>query len=1034
MLQLDHITKSYTTGDFTQTALNGVSIAFRDNEFVAILGPSGSGKTTMLNIVGGLDHYDTGDLIIDGTSTKQYKDGDWDAYRNNKVGFVFQSYNLIPHQNVISNVEMALTLSGVRKAEREERALAALDAVGLKEHANKKPNQLSGGQAQRVAIARALVNDPTIVLADEPTGALDSKTSVDVMNLLQDIAKDRLVIMVTHNPELAKQYATRIVEIKDGNIVGDTNPFDPATEILPEPAPMRRTAMSFFTALALSAQNLMTKKGRTIMTAFAGSIGIIGIALILSLATGANNYIHTVEEETLSEYPLQVLASGFDLSAMFSANDGSSSGSSSSSSAGSSAVATLTGAQTAEADEGDETVGVTRMMSAMVSGIGSNDLASLKEFFDANGGNIYDYARAIEYSYGITPLIYAKSPSGTWQQVNPDTATSSYTSDSYSSSYMSSLYSTNMFYQLPSNPELYQDSYELMAGTWPTSANEALLCLSSSGRISDYLLYDLGLRDISEREEMMDGVVSGTGAQVEIDQLEYTYDDLLAVSFKVVNVTDTYEYDSIYGVWKSKTEDSAFMDSVIENSADLQIVGIVKPAEGANATMLQSGVYYLTELIEQTIEASAASEIVQQQLADPEIDVLTGKPFGESDEGGLDLSQIFSVDQNTLGNAFSFNANAINMDFSALASIISQEKLEQILRDNLSDEALAELAAAATEDQELLENLSGVFTEAMNAYLAASAADETLTPETFFSPGGEGYAMLQEALGDDNPLAESAIAGALSDIMNTVVSQVADEVTAGAQQMINRLMRQLPNALRVDVDALSNSFSITMTSEDLSAIITSMMNSGRRTYENNLSAFNYAELDNPIQIDIYPKDFDAKGQIITILDNYNADAKAAGDEDRVISYTDLVGTLMSSVTTIIDVISYLLIAFVSISLVVSSIMIGIITYISVLERKKEIGVLRALGARKRDISRVFNAETVIEGLLAGLIGVGVTALLCIPIRMIVEALFDVKNVAYLPVEAAVILVALSVFLTLIAGLIPSKGAANADPVEALRSE
>ncbi|MBR3258758.1 MAG: ABC transporter ATP-binding protein, partial [Eggerthellaceae bacterium] len=572
MLQLDSITKSYTTGDFTQQALAGVSIAFRDNEFVAILGPSGSGKTTLLNIIGGLDQYDSGDLIIDGVSTKQYKDRDWDTYRNNRVGFVFQSYNLIPHQSVLANVELALTLSGVSPAERKERALKALEEVGLKDHANKRPNQLSGGQAQRVAIARALVNNPTIVLADEPTGALDSKTSVDVMNLLTEIARDRLVVMVTHNPDLADTYANRIVNLADGQIVGDTNPFDPATEPAPEPKPVRRTAMSFFTALSLSAQNLWTKKGRTIMTAFAGSIGIIGIALILALATSANNYIHSVEEETLSEYPLTITRSGFSISAMM---GGTPTESSTADDSGSEAA----GGEEAEPapTRPDDSVRVAKMLTTMVRGIGSNDLISLKAFLDANGGNIHDYARSIEYTYGITPLLFARNPAGNWQQVNPDTAVSDYTTSSLSSSYFSSLMSSDIFYCLPELPALYENDYEMVTGRWPERYDELVLVLTGSGAISDIMLYNLGLKDVAEAKALIDAIMNGENAEVSTSAGAYTYEDLLGLSFKLVNVADTYEYAELYGVWKAKADDPAFMEGIIERGDTVRIVGLVKP-------------------------------------------------------------------------------------------------------------------------------------------------------------------------------------------------------------------------------------------------------------------------------------------------------------------------------------------------------------------------------------------------------------------------------------------------------------------------
>ena len=1027
MLQLDTITKSYTTGDFTQQALAGVSIAFRDNEFVAILGPSGSGKTTLLNIIGGLDTYDSGDLIIDGVSTKQYRDRDWDTYRNNRVGFVFQSYNLIPHQSVLANVELALTLSGVSRKERKRRAMEALEAVGLKDHANKRPNQLSGGQAQRVAIARALVNDPTILLADEPTGALDSKTSVDVMDLLTHIAKDRLVIMVTHNPDLADTYANRIVNLADGQIVGDTNPFDPAAEAAPEPKPVRRTAMSFLTALSLSAQNLWTKKGRTIMTAFAGSIGIIGIALILALATGANNYIRTVEEETLSEYPLTILRSGFSFEAML----GTATGSSTSQDTGEDASAPQSGFMT---EDGEDTVRVAKMFTTMVSGVGTNDLAALKAYFDADGGNIHEYARSIEYSYGIVPLLYAQIPSGKWQQVNPDTAQSDYTTASYSSSYLTSLYTIDIYSCLPELPDLYRNDYEVVAGRWPERWDEMVIVLTGSGAISDTMLYDLGLRDVDEAKAVLEAIMNGEQVTEVSEAASYTYDDLLELTFRLVNVADTYEYDETYGVWKTMAEDAEFMQGAIDAGDIIRIVGLVKPEADAKSTMLSTGVYYLPSLISRVIERAAASEIVQQQLADPEVDVITGKRFDEPDDGAdaIDLSQIFSIDQDAFREAFSMDPDAISFSFGGLTSIISTSSIQKILQDNLTDDVIAELAAAAAADS--TNGNTSVFQDAMNAYLAASAADPDLTPEAYFGPGGAGYAMIQGATGGSSPLLEGAMAKVMSQVIDKVIAQVGNQVSRSARRTITQIMEQLPSALRIDEEALSASFHVDMSIEDLNTIIQSMMSAGMRSYDNNLKTFNYADLMNPTQINIYPKDFESKEAIIGILDAYNDDARAADEEERVITFTDIVGSLMSSVTDIIDVISYLLIAFVSISLVVSSIMIGIITYISVLERKKEIGVLRAIGARKRDISRVFNAETVIEGFIAGLLGVGITMLICIPARIIVYNMFNVPDIAYLPPVYAGILVAISVGLTLIAGLIPSTAAAKADPVVALRSE
>ena len=646
MLQLQHIHKSYTTGDFTQVALNDISVAFRDNEFVAILGPSGSGKTTLLNIVGGLDHYDYGDLIIDGISTKEYKDRDWDTFRNNRVGFVFQSYNLIPHQTILANVELALTLSGVSKEERQERAKKALEEVGLGEHINKKPSQLSGGQMQRVAIARALINDPEILLADEPTGALDSKTSVQIMDLLTEIAKDRLVVMVTHNPELAQQYATRIVNLTDGVITSDTDPFEPTEEDMRlSDKSIRKTRMSFLTALGLSFNNLMTKKGRTIMTAFAGSIGIIGIAAILALANGVNNYIANVEEETLSEYPLQIQSTGFDMTSMMVGVAGESSDSANS-----------------EEEDGADRVKVINMITNMLSSVTSNDLASLKKYFDSGQSGIEQYTSTIEYSYDVVPQIYS-SDTETIHQVNPDTSFSSLgiSSTVSSNSIMSASMSTNVFYEMPSNPNLYENQYDVKAGHWPQNYNECVLVLTSNGGISDFMLYTLGLRDSEELENMVEQFADEEEVTAPDDITDPTYEDILNVTFKLVNAADYYEYDSSYDVWRDKTDNESYMRDLIDNGEEIKIVGIVQPKEDANASMLSSGINYPASLTDHIIEQASQSEIVKDQLADSDTNVFTGKPFGEEDEGdsSFSMDSLFTIDGNALSAAFKIDESAL---------------------------------------------------------------------------------------------------------------------------------------------------------------------------------------------------------------------------------------------------------------------------------------------------------------------------------------------------------------------------------------
>lgn len=1093
MLQLQHIRKSYTTGDFTQVALNDISVAFRDNEFVAILGPSGSGKTTLLNIVGGLDHYDSGDLVIDGISTKEYKDRDWDTFRNNRVGFVFQSYNLIPHQTILANVELALTLSGVSKEERQERAKKALEEVGLGEHINKKPSQLSGGQMQRVAIARALINDPEILLADEPTGALDSKTSVQIMDLLTQIAKDRLVVMVTHNPELAQQYATRIVNLTDGVIVSDTDPFEPTEEDMRlSDKPIRKTRMSFLTALGLSFNNLMTKKGRTIMTAFAGSIGIIGIAAILALANGVNNYIANVEEETLSEYPLQIQSTGFDMTSMMvgaAGEDGSSSGD---------------GSGNSEEGDNSDRVHVINMITNMLSSVTSNDLASLKAYFDSGQSGIEQYTSTIEYSYNIAPQIYS-SNTDTIHQVNPDTSFSSLGlgSTSSSNSIMSASMSTNVFYEMPSDPGLYEDQYDIKAGHWPENYNECVLVLTSNGGISDFMLYTLGLRDSEELNSMVEQFADEEEVTAPDDITDPTYDDILNVTFKLVNASDYYEYDSGYGVWRDKTDNDSYMRDLINNGEEIKIVGIVQPKEDANASMLSSGINYPTSLTDHVIDQAAQSKIVQDQLADSSINVFTGKPFGEEDDSSSNFSMdsLFTIDGNALSAAFKIDQNALtaglgdmNLDLSNVGidmsslpafdassiqvdpSQIDPNSLTNMKFDlsgidlqggvEVNSDTLAQLMKGIVIDfmtNWYPSNMSNYddFNAALNAYLSSSNVQTKINEGvsaalTFDSDVEQGIKdQVSQQVGNSLPLQiqsqissalqaavqkqlQSAIQQYMTQAMSTTMSQfgtaLQQQLGGAMQAQMAQLATNMASAMQVDPNAMANAFKVNMDEESLGELMMSMMTGGETTYDSNLRELGYADKSQPAGIDIYPTDFDSKEHVIEILDAYNTQMEDNGEEDKVITYTDIVGTLMSSVTTIVDMISYVLIAFVSISLVVSSIMIGVITYISVLERRKEIGILRAIGASKKDISHVFNAETIIEGLIAGLLGVGITALLCIPISALIELLFDVPNIASLPIGAAVVLVLISVFLTFIAGLIPSSSASRKDPVEALRSE
>ncbi len=1024
MLQVKNIHKEYRTGNLVQKALDGVSLNLRDNEFVAILGPSGSGKTTFLNIIGGLDRYDEGDLIINGISTKKYKDRDWDSYRNHTIGFVFQSYNLIPHQTILANVELALTISGVSKSERRQRAQHALEQVGLGEQGHKKPNQLSGGQMQRVAIARALVNDPDILLADEPTGALDSVTSVQVMELLKEVAKDRLVVMVTHNPELAEEYATRIVELRDGRIRRDSDPFEVDDAILAEPKHqnMGKSSMSWLTSLALSFNNLKTKKGRTFLTAFAGSIGIIGIALILSLSTGVNQYIQSIEEETLSEYPLTITSTGIDLTGMM-----------------------LDMASGSEQETSEDQIQIFDMLTNMFSKIGSNDIASLKTYFDDNGGNINDYVNSIEYEYNISPQIYSANTE-TVRQVHPDQSFTSIGlgSSSSSNSLMSSMMSTNVFSQMPEDPDLYMNSYDVKAGRWPENRNECVLVLTANGSMSDFMLYTLGLRDFSELDEMVNAFAREENVTVPEDMGTYTYDDILGITFKVVNAYDYYRYDETYGVYVDKTDDTAYMQELIQNGEDLTIVGVVQPSTDANAAMLTTGICYPASLTEHVINEAANSEIVQKQLADPTIDVFTGNDFNSTDTQSFDLNSIFTIDTATLQSAFQFDTSALsaglgNLDLSGVT--LDLNTLPEFNWENLFKDMHFELS------EESLKGFSERLQNHFQQYLTRHGYTDETQMGTYFLEyiqSDETQAYLQtelQGLLDESGLL-SQFESNLQQEMQTVLSQYGASLTSSLEQQISsqlqaqmsQLAGNMQNAISIDADKFAQAIQVNMTEEELSELMLSMMSRETTTYESNLSKLQYASFDSPSSISIYPLDFESKQEVINILDTYNERMQAT-DEEKVIAYTDYVGTLMSSVTDIVNVISYVLVAFVAISLIVSSIMIGVITYISVLERKKEIGILRAIGASKRNISQVFNAETFIIGLLAGAIGIGITCILLIPGNMIIHDIAGTTDVsAILPVQAAVILVLLSVILTILGGLIPSSKAAKEDPVKALRTE
>ena len=1078
MLQIKNIYKEYKTGNLIQKALDDVSLNLRDNEFVAILGPSGSGKTTLLNIIGGLDRYDEGDLIINGISTKKYKDRDWDSYRNHTIGFVFQSYNLIPHQTILANVELALTISGVSKSKRKQKAIEALEKVGLGNHLHKKPNQLSGGQMQRVAIARALVNDPDIVLADEPTGALDSDTSIQVMELLKEVAKDRLVVMVTHNPELAETYATRIVKIKDGKMLSDTNPYIIEKEKTKPPVHknMGKTSMSFLTSLSLSFNNLKTKKGRTILTSFAGSIGIIGIALILSLSNGVNTYISSVEEDTLSEYPLQIQSSGIDLSSMLMGM----------------------GNDSGQEETGD--INVSKQLTSMFSTIGSNDLASLKQYLESEDCPINDYAKDVEYSYDVIPLIYS-SDTENLRQINPDITFSSLGIGSgvSTNSMMSSMMSTNVFFPMPNNSELYESQYDVKAGKWPSNYNECVLVLTSRGNISDFLLYTLGLREYSELDDLVTQFSNGQNVDTPENLGSYSYDDILGTTFKLINSTDRYEYDEEYKIWRDKTENTEYMKNLVQNGEDLKIVGIVQPKEGATSTMLSTGICYPASLTNHVMENATNSKIVQDQLANPEVNVITGKRFDDtSDENAFDMNSLIEVDTNAIQSAFKIDQSKIKVDFGNLNNILTQNTLPTLdINDILSN---IEFPLTADDMKNLMDELLkgyetyiqnnpeanvGEVGKQLSEYLQSKEVSEllnkkiqeiikengslTITQEQLQSimteilSGYEKYVddnelisvedlkkYLMEYLNSDE--AKNIISNNISEIiksqnidtqisnimekyMQTAISSLSKSLQKEVQSSIKTLSQSITKAISVDSNAIIGAFHMKMNEEELAELFSSLMSKETVTYESNLKNFNYASIDEPSGISIYPKDFEGNQSITNLLNDYNTRMEEEGNEEKVISYTDMVGTLMSSVTTIVDTISYVLIAFVAISLVVSSIMIGVITYISVLERKKEIGILRAMGASKHNVAQVFNAETIIIGALAGILGVGITLLLIIPINKIIFVLSNGANVrAALPTVAGIILIIISITLTLIGGILPSRKAAKEDPVLALRSE
>ena len=1050
MLEIKKITKVYKTEGFTQKALDGVSVSFRECEFASILGPSGSGKTTFLNIIGGLDHYDSGDLIINGVSTKKYKDADWDSYRNHRIGFVFQNYNLISHQTILSNVRLALTLSGISKKEAIERAAKALKDVGLENHMHKRPNQLSGGQMQRVAIARALVNNPDILLADEPTGALDSETSVQIMELLKKISKDKLVIMVTHNPDLANKYSNRIINLKDGKITSDTNPYKEKNEkevVKKE----KRTSMSFLTALSLSFNNLMTKKARTILVAFAGSIGIIGIALILAVSTGFQNYVDSIQEDTLSSYPLSIMQESTDITgallAMQSGNG--------------------------EEIEGD-IVKEQQFMTKMFSSIRVNDIKGFKKYLEDNSDKVKNDLRNVKYTYSIEPVIYTIDATNKLAKLNP----SSLFSSMFNSNMMGTLSSmTSIYSQMLDSKEILDEQYEILAGKWPEKYNEMVIVLTEKGTISDLLVYSLGLRDYNELTEMFSSIMSGKSVDINNEPLTLTYEDLLNIKLKMINPYDIYKYNQKYDVYEDMSEDEKYMQNLYDKAIDLKIVGVVTTKPGVTSSALTPGVHYTNELIDYIIDNASKNEIVKKQLENPEVDVFSNTRF-DSKKNNLDLqfADLVNIDKKKLSSAFN-----IKLDQNAL------QKQTQGYMGEISNSITTDINPAKKDFTNGLNSLkTGLFnsiegnfslnevdnivnnylntTEAKNIF--ANLEKNYVIPASTFKDAYAGllktlmqiyistYAGINPSLTTDqtNPTAivdNTILDTTYNSTINSagivaVINKIAQAMTETKMkatimmkigELTGNLSKSFANSFNVNENKIASAFTLKFTEDELMRIFGAMANRSETNMNTNLIKLGYQDKDVPTYISFYFTSFDGKEHFLEFIDNYNAEQEKNGDEDKVIRYSDTTGILMSSVKTIVNAVSYVLIAFVSISLVVSSIMIGIITYISVYERTKEIGILRSIGASKHNISSIFNAETFIIGFLSGIIGITISYILIPIINGILHHYTgNIPLSAALAFDSALILVVLSIILTLIGGLIPARKASKKDPVEALRSE
>ena len=1037
MLEIKKITKVYETEGFSQKALDGVSVNFRKCEFASILGPSGSGKTTFLNIIGGLDHYTSGDLIINEISTKKFKDSDWDSYRNHRIGFVFQSYNLITHQSILSNVKLALTLSGISKKEATERARKALCDVGLEQHMNKRPNQLSGGQMQRVAIARALVNDPDILLADEPTGALDSETSIQIMELLKKISKDKLVIMVTHNPELAEKYSSRIIKLKDGKIISDSNPYDGKVNTKEKKdvnnQKSKKTGMSFLTALSLSFNNLMTKKGRTVLVAFAGSIGIIGIALILAVSTGFQNYVDSIQEETLTSYPLTIMQESTDITGVL--------------------LSMTTGSHE---NKGTNKVTEQQYLTNMLSNVKANDLKSFKKYLENNYKQVDSDLSSVKYSYSIDPLIYTYDATGKLAKLNPSNLFSSIYNSNMLSSYSSF---GSIFSQMVEDKESLSEQYDVLAGRWPEEYSEMIIVLSEPNGISDLLVYSLGLRDNNELTEMVTKIMSGEAVNINNDPLELSYDELMNITLKLIMPSDIYKYNDNYQVYEDMSEDNDYMKELYDKATELKIVGIVSAKEGTTSMALSPGVNYTSKLIDYIIDYSANTELVKKQLSDMDVDVFSGNRFDSNNNNiGFGFDDVISIDSDKLSNAFNMDidenkikemTNDYMLEISNKITTDTNPAKEDII-NTLND--LEDGLFASITDNFGMNDFDNLIANYLNTYEAGeklkALEDEYIIPKENYKAIYSGllkgllttyvasYYAVDQSLTEDstNPIAKidetvvtavkenyngnPAIPMAADSLAKTMTeAKIKKEVGIKVGELIANITSSIASSFNVDQDAISSAFSLNFTEDELMRVVGAMMNKKEATAKSNLISLGYQDKDEPTFISFYFNSFDGKEHFLDFIEKYNKKMKKEDKEDKVINYSDTTGILMNSVKTIVNAVSYVLIAFVSISLVVSSIMIGIITYISVYERTKEIGILRSIGASKRNISSIFNAETFIIGLLSGLFGIGISYTLIPIINGILH-----HYTGNIPLSAA------------LAGLIPARAASKKDPVEALRSE